>query len=374
MVPHSLCSPRRGVGVLVAGGAVEHVQAVAVPREVGGHPVQDHADAGLVQLVHKGHKVLGGAVAAGGRKIAGYLVAPAAVKRIFGDGQQLHMGVAHILDIGDQQVGDLGIVVGRVLVLHLPAAHVHLVDADGRIDDVLLFLLFQPGAVVPGIAVQVVDLAAVGGAGLGMEGVRVRLEQKLVRRAGDAEFIDVVLFDPGDKKLPDPFLDLGHRMAAGDPAVKIAYHRHRLGVGRPDTEHRAVLAVLLAEVGAEIPLCLLVVTLFEQENGIPCILGCCFVHCNLPFTAVAHRQNLTTIILPVSGRNFKVFLLYSAKKIMPRFIDLCNSSTLLDIFSVLCSKNAPPPGRFGRRGGAFGCSLAAVAFQLPRIFQGFWPR
>ena len=43
--------PLPGVGVLVGGGAVEVVQAEGVPGEVGGDPVQDDADAGLMELV-----------------------------------------------------------------------------------------------------------------------------------------------------------------------------------------------------------------------------------------------------------------------------------------------------------------------------------
>ena len=106
-----------GVGILVAGLAVKIVQAELVFGEVGGHPVHDDADACGVHLIHKGHKVLGGAVAAGGCKIAGDLIAPAAVKRIFHHRQQLYMGVAHILDVRNQLVRQLGVVVGLAALL-----------------------------------------------------------------------------------------------------------------------------------------------------------------------------------------------------------------------------------------------------------------
>ena len=39
-----MLAPAR-VGVFVEGGAVELDQAVRIVGEVGGHPVQDHADA-----------------------------------------------------------------------------------------------------------------------------------------------------------------------------------------------------------------------------------------------------------------------------------------------------------------------------------------
>ena len=52
-----------GVGVLVQGRAVEAGQRPVVAREVGGHPVDDHADAPLVQVVDEEPEVVGGAEA-----------------------------------------------------------------------------------------------------------------------------------------------------------------------------------------------------------------------------------------------------------------------------------------------------------------------
>jgi cyanophycinase-like exopeptidase len=54
--------PLSRVGVLVAGGAVELIEAVGVLAKVGGYPVQDDADAVLVHAVHEEHEVLGGPV------------------------------------------------------------------------------------------------------------------------------------------------------------------------------------------------------------------------------------------------------------------------------------------------------------------------
>ena len=45
------------VGVLEQVRAVEVREAVLVVREVRRHPVEDHADAGLVQLVDERHEV-----------------------------------------------------------------------------------------------------------------------------------------------------------------------------------------------------------------------------------------------------------------------------------------------------------------------------
>ncbi len=45
------------VFVLVEGGAVEAAQAVAIAREVGRHPVEDHADAVLMAVIDEVHEV-----------------------------------------------------------------------------------------------------------------------------------------------------------------------------------------------------------------------------------------------------------------------------------------------------------------------------
>ncbi len=47
------------VGVLVEVGAVEEAEAVRVVREVGRHPVEQHADPGRVQRVDQEHEVVG---------------------------------------------------------------------------------------------------------------------------------------------------------------------------------------------------------------------------------------------------------------------------------------------------------------------------
>ena len=64
------------IGVLVQIRPVEVRQAVLVAGEVRRHPVEDDADAVLVQDVDEVHEILRRPVAAGRREVAGALVAP----------------------------------------------------------------------------------------------------------------------------------------------------------------------------------------------------------------------------------------------------------------------------------------------------------
>ena len=90
------------VGVLVQRGAVEPRQRPVVPREVPGHPVQQHADAGLVQRVDQVAEVVRAAEPRRRRVVGGDLVAPRAAERMLGDGQELHVREAEVGDVARQ--------------------------------------------------------------------------------------------------------------------------------------------------------------------------------------------------------------------------------------------------------------------------------
>ncbi len=64
--------------------------------EMRRHPVEDHADAALVQVVDEPGEILGRAVAVGRGEEARHLVAPGAVEGVLGDGHQLDVGEAHL--------------------------------------------------------------------------------------------------------------------------------------------------------------------------------------------------------------------------------------------------------------------------------------
>ena len=253
-----------GVGVFIAGQAVKIIQAVAVLGEVCRHPVHDHADACLMQLVYKGHEILGCAVAAGGGEIARYLIAPAAVKRILGDGQKLHMGVAHILYVGDQLIGQLGIIVGHAALFGAPAACVHFVDIQRRVDHIGLFLCLFPLGIAPLIALNVIHLTGVGGACFGMECIGIGLELQIIRRGGNTVFIHIILLNALDKGFPNAIAHGIHRVAAGDPTVKVAHYAYRLGVGRPHAEHHALLCAAGFRMCAKIAVCFKIIPFMEK--------------------------------------------------------------------------------------------------------------
>ena len=91
--------PLAGVRVLVEVGSVEVAQAELVAGKVRWHPIENHADIMLVQIVHQIHEVLRRAVAAGGGKKSQSLIAPGTVIRMFHDRQEFHVGKVHLLHV-----------------------------------------------------------------------------------------------------------------------------------------------------------------------------------------------------------------------------------------------------------------------------------
>ncbi|OPZ67730.1 MAG: hypothetical protein BWY83_02530 [bacterium ADurb.Bin478] len=91
------------VRVLVQMRAIEPGQTMAVAREMGGNPIDDHADVVGVQIIDEILKILRRAETGSGRIITGDLIPPGSVQRMLGNGQKLHVGVAH----SEQILGEL---------------------------------------------------------------------------------------------------------------------------------------------------------------------------------------------------------------------------------------------------------------------------
>lgn len=254
-VPHSLC-PLPGVGILVGGGAVEVVQAEGVTGEVGGHPVHNHANARLVELVDEVLQVVGSAETAGGGEVAGTLVAPGGVQGVLSDGEELHMGKAHFLYIGHQIAGDVPVAEKFPLAGAPPGAQVALIDVHGPAVGRIFGPEGKPVPVAPLVAgVQVVEFGGHVRPGGGVEAVGVALAHEAAAvRLMYGVLVGVVAVQAGDEGLPDAPLHLGHGGGLQVPVVEVADDGDLGGVGGPDPEQVAVHVVFIpGGMGAEAP-------------------------------------------------------------------------------------------------------------------------
>ena len=212
--------------------------------EVSGYPVEDNADAFLVALVYERHEHIGRAVAGGGSIVAGYLIAPGSVKGILGHRHELDMGVAHLLDVGDQLLSQLVIGEGIAVGILSPGACVNLIDIEGVLKMVVFHLVLVPSFIIPLILVVVVDDGSVVGTGLGMERERIGFEDLLKPGGLYTILVDRCLAEVGDPAFPHAaFRDLVHMVCHLIPAVEIADNGYSQRVGRPYAEHGALNAV-----------------------------------------------------------------------------------------------------------------------------------
>ena len=232
--------------VLVQVGAVKLCQCVGVGGKVHRHKVHDDADAHAVAGVDKARKLGGGAVAAGHREVAGGLVAPAAVKGVLCQRQQLHMGKVVLQQPRDQLPRQLLVVVPPVRAVRpggaglvLPAAGVQLVDVQRAVAAFVPPL--HPRGVVKG-EIQFRQFAGGAGAQLGGKGVGVAAHHSAAVRAMHAVFVQISFRKAGDKSAPHAGIGFFHGHAAL-PAVKAAAHLHGGGTGCPHGKTPALGAV-----------------------------------------------------------------------------------------------------------------------------------
>ncbi|GIX31999.1 MAG: hypothetical protein KatS3mg124_2471 [Porticoccaceae bacterium] len=219
---------------------------------MGRHPVEQHADAGGVEGVHQGLEPLGGAVAGGGRVESEGLVAPGTVEGMLRQGQEFHVGEAHLRHVGHQLLGELG-VAEAPLARPPPGAGVHLVDGHRAAAGIAAGARLEPRRVPPGKGDLFHHPGGAGGRvfhgppiGVGLEGEEATLtvqELVLVESAGPhprhEQFEDA-------RVAPPP-----HGVDPAVPLVPVPHHRRPQGVGCPEGEQGTRHPVHLPRMGAE---------------------------------------------------------------------------------------------------------------------------
>ena len=225
--PIGVLSAQR-VRVLVQGRAIKARQREVILREVRGNPVQDDADTRAVEGINQVAEVIRRPVARRWSKVGGHLVAPRAAEGMLGQGHELDVRKAHLLDVGDQLVGQLA--VAQALT---PRARVDLVDGHGAGVDVAILARLHPLLVPPGVEV-VGDHRGRGGRNLRGARERIGLLEPVATRPLDLELVARPHGDVGNEDLPHARgSQRTHRRRGAIPVVKLADNAHRARVGRP---------------------------------------------------------------------------------------------------------------------------------------------
>src|SRR6187200_1589181 len=98
------------IAVFVERSPIEARERMAVLREMPRDPVEQHANAELMQLRHELAELVRQAVAPRRREVARALIAPGLVERVLRDRQELHVRKAEVRDVGSELTRDLAVV------------------------------------------------------------------------------------------------------------------------------------------------------------------------------------------------------------------------------------------------------------------------
>jgi len=162
--------------VFVESGAIETCERPVIAGEMGGNPIDDDADAGLVKGVDDELEILGWPVTTGGSVKAGHLVTPGWIKGVFGDGKEFDVGESHLLDVSDERFSEFTVAEGFAGRFFAPGADMDFVNAERRAKDVLLAATGEPVIIAPGEFLCVPDDGGVFGRGFEEDTVRIGVE------------------------------------------------------------------------------------------------------------------------------------------------------------------------------------------------------
>ena len=167
------------------------------------------------------------------------------------DGQQFHMGKAHLLHIGDEFHGKLQITQGPVLLFRTPAprSEMDFINRHRLCIGIPLGPLLHPSLVIPDIPAEIGHHARRSQIMLGKEPIRIGLQKDIPMGAANLEFVMLSLGNFGNKNLPDSGTSkTPHHMTASVPSVEIADNTHSLGIRGPDHKRGSLNAIYVTRM------------------------------------------------------------------------------------------------------------------------------
>ena len=178
------------------------------------------------------------------------------------------MGIAHLVAIVDELVGNLTVIGELAPFGNAPRTNLKLINRHGRMQHVRLSAPRKPAIVMPVVTVEVPDLGSCCQAILGMERKRICFEPRLSVSTDDAVLVGRAIlearYDAGENAVAHFF----HRVCGLVPFVEVAHNAYRLRVRCPNDETVEVFVrgnfARLELVTAEQTVCLACFTTTEQ--------------------------------------------------------------------------------------------------------------
>ena len=245
------CSPLRmlahsGIGIFKQCLAVKICQTVGVLWKMGRYPVQNDTDLIAMQRVDQICKILRCSVTGGRCIIAGYLIAPGAVKRMLCDSHQLDVGIFQFFQIFYDTIRKFSVIIKSILrfrMLH-PGTDVTLINCNRRFFRILRASFFNPLAVRPFKIGNICRNRSSSRTYLPLVCKRVCLVQLSAIRRDNQKFVKLSQTNVRNKRLINSAgSQLFHLVCSLIPAVKRSNHKNAGCVRCPDGKAHSFLPV-----------------------------------------------------------------------------------------------------------------------------------
>src|SRR6266446_7859067 len=230
------------------------------------HPVHDHADISLVEIIDQIAKVVGSAVPRGGSIVIADLVAPRWSIRMFLQRQKLDMRETRFQNMFGKCRGHFAITKGTIIFLDpsAPGSKVNLVDRKWLAKVFPAGPFLHPFRIFKTI-LRLVDDGRSVWRNLGIESVRVGLHERRPAPRFDLILIELAGLHFWNEDLPNTGIaERPHRMPRAVPVVEVADDAYPFRVWSPNGKRNSFYAFMRDHVRAELLVNLLVPT-FAKE-------------------------------------------------------------------------------------------------------------
>ena len=197
------------------------------------HPIKDYAYSLFMTGVNKVHQILRQAVSWCCGKVSGNLIAPRAVVRIFHNRQHFDMSIAHFLNIRYKLLCHFSVCKEVAVIMHLPRAHMDLININRLFQNILSALVGLPICVVPFVTTKLIHLWARARSCFLMNCIRVCLHQGFARLCFYCILIAIININIINNSFPYSRCNRKALVCLCVPGIEITYNRNSLSVRCP---------------------------------------------------------------------------------------------------------------------------------------------
>ena len=225
-------------------------KSMGIFREVGRYPIKNNAYLLTVKIINKIFEILRSSITGCRCIIAGYLISPGTVKRMFGNTHKLNMCIPHLFNILGKLRCQFSVGIETIFILLClrmlhPGTWMYLINGHGTCIRIKILTVLHPGNIFPFIVGNICDPGCSSWTQLSFIGIRVCLVKLFTMSSRNVKFIQ--LSDLGSRYkclINTNRSNFLHRILLIIPSVEFTYNRNRLRIRRPHCEINSFFPVL----------------------------------------------------------------------------------------------------------------------------------